>query len=444
MTTQPQQTDNKHVISEHGNLPNGFMPHEQYGDAMCLNEQEEVQEFYRRCFFSKQHDCKLKKKVFKANYVIGAQWVKLEDESSDYLVIRTEKVEKIDFMQMFATCLQAGIESERFSRIYGIDIAGKKIETNVFRSVLSPLIVTHFLLVVKQIVSKGLKKDYVQREDNLRKVKGKILIIPNERKNIIPKRFDRVYCSYQEYTEDTLENRLLKKALLFANQMLIKAGGNESCRKLQQQVRTCLAAFVNVGNDIVISQIQRIKPNKLFKEYQEAIRLAKLILQRYDYNLSNVNENDAVPPFWLDMPLLFEIYVVGKLREWFGQDIIYQAHGKTGYPDFLDKKHKLILDTKYKKEEKIERDTDIVRQLAGYARDVRILEHLGEDISNPRIVPCVFICPDGEKDELEKGIEHIGGWHQKGFNWVKEKNTKYNIAGLVGFYKIPVLLPTMK
>ena len=42
----------------------------------------------------------------------------------------------------------------------------------------------------------------------------------NERKNIAVKRFDRVFCDYDEYTADIPENRLIKKALLFSKRIL--------------------------------------------------------------------------------------------------------------------------------------------------------------------------------------------------------------------------------
>ena len=39
-------------------------------------------------------------------------------------------------------------------------------------------------------------------------------------KNVCTQREDRAYCKFQEYTEDTPENRLLKKALVFANRAI--------------------------------------------------------------------------------------------------------------------------------------------------------------------------------------------------------------------------------
>ena len=129
-----------------------------------------------------------------------------------------------DFLKMFSVCFNSGIEAKEFSKIYAVDMEQPRIKAPELKSVLSPLIVAHFLSIVKEIVKRGLKKDYVQREGNLNKVKGRIDISRNERMNIMKKRYDKVFCRYQEYSEDTLENRLIKKALVFSQHILQNEG----------------------------------------------------------------------------------------------------------------------------------------------------------------------------------------------------------------------------
>lgn len=48
-------------------------------------------------------------------------------------------------------------------------------------------------------------------------MKGRINVIRNERTNMAIKRFDRVFCEYDEYTVDIPENKLIKKALCFVS-----------------------------------------------------------------------------------------------------------------------------------------------------------------------------------------------------------------------------------
>ena len=185
--------------------------------------------------------------------------------------------DRIDFLKMFSVCFNSGIEAKEFSKIYAVDMDEPRIKAPELKSVLSPLIVAHFLSVVKDIVKRGLKKDYVQRETNLKKVRGRIDIARNERMNILKKRFDKVFCRYQEYSEDTLENRLIKKALVFSQHVLQISGISESLLTLQHTIHECLSAFGNVSDQIEVWEVKTIKHHKIFKEYDDAIKLMSIM-----------------------------------------------------------------------------------------------------------------------------------------------------------------------
>lgn len=330
-----------------------------------------------------------------ASYVIGAQWF---DKAKTMPLVVTTKYgcEHIDFLKMFSICFNSGIEAKDFSMIYGIDMEQPRIKAPELKSVLSPLIVTHFLAVVREIVKRGLKKDYVQREENLKKVKGRIAILRNERMNVLKKHYDKVFCRYQEYSEDSVENRLLKKALKFSQQILQVKGISESMLPLQHVVHECLSAFANVGDQIEVWEVKTIKHHEIFKEYDDAIKLAQMILHRYDYSITNITttEEEYCPVFWIDMAMLYEHYVLGLLREAYGSKIHYQVRGH-GYPDFVCYSPQIVLDTKYiPRFEHGSIDTYIVRQLSGYSRDKWIFPTKPE--SN---VPCVVIYPiEGKED----------------------------------------------
>ena len=143
-------------------------------------------------------------------------------------------------------------------------------------------------------------------------------------------------------------------------------------RLLQHTVHECLSAFANVNDQIEVWEVKAIKHHKIFKEYDDAIKLAQMILHRYDYNITNITtaEEEECPVFWIDMAMLYEHYVLGLLRAAYGNLIHYQVRGHTGYPDFVCYSPQVVLDTKY-----IPRfnqgsiDTYIVRQLSGYSRD---------------------------------------------------------------------------
>lgn len=312
--------------------------------------------------------------AYYASYKIGAEWI---DEQESLIVTTKHEMEQIDFVRMFMTCFTSDLSLASFSTIYEIYIDKPSIKAPALQSVVSPLLVLHFLGVVNRI--KELKKGYVSRSENLKKVKGRISILKNERQNIAIRRYDRVFCEYDEYSADIPENRLIKKALLFS-QRLLQGLNERSAAVAKLRLNKSLALFSEVSDKVEIKQVKRLRAHKLFTNYNEAIRLAKLILRLFDYNISEVDRHEGkVVPFWLDMSLLYEHYVYGLLHEAYRERITYQFKGKTGFPDFLykSKEYKAILDTKYipKYEEK-SLDKDVVRQLSGYGRDLRILTHL--------------------------------------------------------------------
>lgn len=371
-----------------------------------------------------------------ASYMIGAEWI---DEKEALVVTTKRGMEKIDFLTMFMTCFTSDLSVEAFSEIYNIDSEAPTIYAPSLKGVLSPLIVLHFLGVVSRI--RSLKKGYVHYSENLKKVKGHIKVMKNERKNIAVKRFDRVFCDYDEYTADIPENRLIKKALLFSKQILRPIIEKHlSGAKAKIMLSRALAMFENVSEDVQIREVRQIKGHKLFSEYNEAVRLAKLILQRYDYSISKTSmKEENVPPFTLDMSLLYEHYVYGLLHEAYGRKICYQFEGETGIPDFLycSNGFKAILDTKYIPKYKNQKlDKNVIWQLSGYSRDLAVLKRLGyNNISeeSPVLdVPCIIIYPE----------EGDGGKNPFAEHELIELCTSH-VPNLARFYKICIPLPVI-
>ena len=372
-----------------------------------------------------------------ATYKVGAEWV---DEKESLVVTTKKGLEHIDFLRMFMTCFSSDLAVDAFSQIYSIRFDQPTIVAPTLRSVLSPLIIVHFIGIVSRI--KSLKKGYVHHEENLRKVKGRINTLKNERVNIVAKRYDKVYCEYDEYSTDIAENRLLKKALVFSKPLITRMGqGSMGYVQLQQQIARLLTKFEGVGDEVNRKDVRKVCANKLFKEYGEAIRLAKMVLRYFDYSISRVgNCENNVPPFVLDMSLLYEHYVYGLLHEAYANKVTYQFSGSTGRPDFLynDGHFKAILDTKYiPKYASTDIDIYVIRQLSGYSRDMPILQSLGyddldEETSIP-IVPCIIIYPN----ESEKAENPFLGKPLKNLCTTPVQRISL-------FYKIAVALPTHK
>ena len=110
-----------------------------------------------------------------ASYYIGAEW--LNDEQA---IVVTPKDSNYDYIEMFMCALNCDLSSEYFSKFYGVDFNGKPIKSTAFSTLLTPLLIIHYISIVKGLVKRGLKSDYIIKEGNLQsKVKGKIKITQN-------------------------------------------------------------------------------------------------------------------------------------------------------------------------------------------------------------------------------------------------------------------------
>jgi 5-methylcytosine-specific restriction enzyme subunit McrC len=369
-----------------------------------------------------------------SSYYIGIDWIK---ENESYIAVEP-KIENLDYVKMFVHCLHHSEISKFIKDVYHVDFEKPQIETQNANWDLTPFLVVHFLSLVETITKHGLKSNYIFREENLNsKIKGKIIFSQHLKKNIVSKREDRIYCHFQEYSTDCLENRLLKKALLFVQSYTAKHLDKEKYKLLFQKQNRLLSAFNNISENISYSEIKRIKINALYKEYVEAIDLAKQILKRFGYSYKNTDKTDEkkLPPFWIDMSKLFELYVYSLLKDAYGSKIIYQlsedgkrqTRGHYGDIDFMKLDDKILIDTKYKEiyTQDGKYDIDNIRQLSGYARDRKVLEKLNITSDN-EVVDCVIIYPDKAANDNFKNRE------------LKEKNIKQ----FTKFYKCGVKLPS--
>lgn len=368
---------------------------------------------------------------FTASYFIGASWL----VKNELAVIVTPKMKNIDFVTMFLKALEVDTKnaSDYFAQCYGIEFDEPTIETNEQLNQLTPLLVLHFISLLERLVKRGLKKDYIIREENLKtKAKGRLLVTNHLQKNVFQQRSDRVYCQYQEYTDDIPENRLLKKALLFADRII----GNYESLKVQSsyfEIQSRLSKLKNrldgISDEIEPYQVQKLSTNKLFKEYKEAIRVAKMLLRRYDYSISKASQvQHSTPPFWIDMSRLYEMWVLSILQKNSINEILFQERGFYGrqIADFVIREEKMVLDAKYKPDYQNIGFVDIndIREISGNARDEKLLPDISEEYS-PR---CVILYPGNECELLPESNKLFC-----------EQGTK--IPNYRNFYKISIKLP---
>jgi 5-methylcytosine-specific restriction enzyme subunit McrC len=334
------------------------------------------------------------------SYYIGLDWLDIEEKIALYV---KPKIENMDYFAMFKTVVESPITRYYAHDIYDIRIDKPFIKQNNKEwTKILPLVMYHYLYLLSELVKKPLIKTYTKREENLNsKIKGKVLLSEHIKNNISSSRYDRIMCSYNEFSIDCPANRLLKSAYIICKQYL-----NNYARKKTtfSQFEFIENYFASVGLLNTFYELSRIKINSLYFEYKEAIRIAKII---FKYNSiqeheSAAHDNLEIPPYIIDMSKLFELFVYNAFSK-NNHNIIYQFSGHREYPDFLDKNSQIVIDAKYKtkygslNEYKIED----IRQISGYARDKKVLrELLGNNTDNWNTVPrCLIVYPDIKGNE---------------------------------------------
>ena len=272
------------------------------------------------------------------------------------------------------------------------------------KDTLTPFLMVQFLLLLKRIVPKGLKKSYYTVEENLNsRIKGKIQLGKHLKQNVFKNKLTAHVCRYQEFGMDSLENRFLKKVLQFIisfkNTHPNYFGGND--KSIRELITYCSPHFELISEEINIENLKKLTTNTFFKEYEEAIRIGKHILKRFSYNITETTQQKVtIPPFCIDMPKLFELYVYKKLQEQFGREAVtYHLTADYTELDFLlnTPEYKMVIDAKYKPIYEDNRVIDDIRQVSGYARLERVYQKLGLEGSN-ELIDCLIIYPSLDED----------------------------------------------
>ena len=342
-----------------------------------------------------------------AGYYVGVLWL-IKQQKYVYIApkmnCQEEKVE-IDFLKMLLEIYTADIEEKHTRDLIKIYWKEPQITIEQQKDFLTPFLVVQFLQLLKRITRKGLKKSYYTVEENLNsRIKGKIQIGKHLKQNVFKNKLTTHVCRYQQFGMDNLENRFLKKVLQFiisfknthANYF---AGNDKSIREL---ITYCSPYFELISEEINIENLKKLTTNTFFKEYEEAIRIGQHILKRFSYNITETTQQKvAIPPFCIDMPKLFELYVYKKLQEQFGgrEEVLYHFIADYTELDFLlnTSEYKMVIDAKYKPVYEDSRVIDDIRQISGYARLEKVYQKLGLDGSN-ELIDCLIIYPSLDED----------------------------------------------
>ena len=144
---------------------------------------------------------KFGKKAFRAQNYVGL--IQTKDGTTIEILPKIQNVEEDKAKEILIKMLKT-LKKSPF----------KNINTAHLKSTKMPLLeifITMFLEELAVLVRKGIKSDYITKEENLAFLKGKLKVGEQIKKNSIHK--ERFYVEYQEFLSDRAENRLIKTTL---------------------------------------------------------------------------------------------------------------------------------------------------------------------------------------------------------------------------------------
>lgn len=217
------------------------------------------------------------------------------------------------------------------------------------------IFISMYLEEVKKLTRHGLRSDYLNITDNLGYFKGKLQISEHLKYNMAHR--ERFYVSFDAYSLNRPENRLIKATLLKLQKL---------SRDLQNQkeLRQQLTMFEQISpSENYDADFSKVKSDRSMSDYAQLLQWSKVFLQNKSFSVfSGTTEARAL---LFPMEKVFEDYVAQQMRKAFlthGWCVSAQDQGRFLFdeprkvfslrPDIVvarDDDRKIIMDTKWKR-----------------------------------------------------------------------------------------------
>jgi len=207
----------------------------------------------------------------------------------------------------------------------------------------------------ESLLQRGLLKSYVEHEENLPYLRGK-LILKHQFQNDIQKKA-QFFCEFDELEYDNIENRIIFYSLLLCERIAISPN-------LKQHIFTLIQQFSGMvqKTPIFVSDIEHVMRNynRQNSHYEDAHSICKLIVKEVGISDFYHTKVPFSIPFFVNMNDVFEDFVTLLFQKYSDSDVEPQATQKAWdvdektakmmKPDIILRKNQLltIVDVKYK------------------------------------------------------------------------------------------------
>lgn len=167
------------------------------------------------------------------------------------------------------------------------------------------LIAKFFVENLSQQINRGIYLEYINKEENINVIKGKLLLSNHIKKNHSNK--VKAYCGYDEYSENNFLNLVFKTACI----IILRKINNDD---VKNDVKRILSLLVDVDlNYIDNNKLLKYKFHRQNERFKEAYELAKLIL--LNMSMENSKGNDSAFSMLFEINILYEEYIANILSQ---------------------------------------------------------------------------------------------------------------------------------
>ena len=160
-------------------------------------------------------------------------------------------------------------------------------------------IVGHFVGLVDERLTAGFFRDYVEVEDNLLAVRGRIAIAEDVRRNAVLRH--RTYCRFTEFTHDVPDNQIIQQVVHLLT-------GWPIAPRLITRLRFLDAMMGNIApTRFTVKVLDRFRYDRLREGYRAIHQFCRLFLD--GLSLENQRGESNFRTFLIDMNALFEAFV---------------------------------------------------------------------------------------------------------------------------------------
>ena len=178
------------------------------------------------------------------------------------------------------------------------------------RGAFQDLLISELLAQVQELVSRGLHRRYVRREEELASPRGRIAVQRLVRQG--SRLTACLPCIHHPRTEDCLLNRVITGGLVLAAGLATDAALKREARRLGALLETSISS-IRLNSQILERAEQAI--NRLTTAYTPAMAILRLLLDSLGVTLTGTAATHPLPGFLFDMNRFFQSLLSRFLRE---------------------------------------------------------------------------------------------------------------------------------